>query len=119
MTVASATAAKVESSQKVPADFPKDFPIYKDATVRSYGPIIRSNPGLGNVLALQTPDSKTKVLEFYRTELPANGWKLETFAGAPDSLAASKGERRISVNVSEPAGGKHTTLIELTVNETR
>jgi hypothetical protein len=112
-------AAKTEGSDKIPADFPKDFPIYKNATVRGYVPIIRSNPKLGNVLVLETPDPKASVLTFYKTELPANGWTLQSFSGAPDSLAASKAERRISVNVSESdSGEKHTTLIHLTVNET-
>ena len=113
-----ALAAKVEGQEKVPADFPKDFPIYKNSTVRSYGPIIRSSPNLGNVLVLQTRDSKAAVLEFYKTELVANGWKLQTFNGAPDSLAASKAERRIGVNVSESeSGSKRTTSIQLSVNE--
>ena len=113
-----AAAAKVEGTDKVPADFPKDFPIYKNATVRSYGPIIPSNPKLGNVLVLQTSDAKASVLAFYKLELPANGWTLQTFSGAPDSLAASKDNRRISVNVSESEGGaKHTTVIHLSVNE--
>jgi hypothetical protein len=113
----SAPVAKMETTDKVPADFPKDFPIYKNATLRSYGPIIRSNPTLGNVLELETPDPKASVLAFYRTELPSNGWTLKTFSGAPDSLAASKGDRRISVNVSESqSGAKRTTIIDLGVN---
>jgi hypothetical protein len=84
----------------------------------SYGPIIPSNPKLGNVLVLQTSDAKANVMSFYKTELPANGWTLQTFGGAPDSLAASKGNRRISVNVSESEPGtRRTTLIHLGVNE--
>jgi hypothetical protein len=118
---APAMATKVEGSEKVPvpADFPKDFPIYRNATVRSYGPIILSNPDLGKVLVLQTPDPKASVLAFYKTELPANGWTLQTFSGAPDSLAASKADRRISVSVTESqSGAKRSTRIELSVNGT-
>jgi hypothetical protein len=112
-----AKAARVDAPEKVPADFPKDFPIYKNAIVRGYGPIIPSNPKLGNVLVLETPDAKATVMAFYKTELPANGWTLQTFGGAPDSLAASKGNRRISVNVSEAGEARRTTLIHLGVNE--
>jgi hypothetical protein len=116
-TLGSLQAAKMDAKDKIPDDFPKDFPIYKNATVSSYGPIIRSNPTLGNVLVLETPDPKDSVLAFYRTELPSNGWTLETFSGAPDSLAASKDGRRISVNVSESqSGAKRTTVIHLGVN---
>ena len=114
-----ALAPKIEGTNKIPPDFPKDFPIYSKATVVSYGPILPSNPKLGNVLVLQTSDHKTTVLDFYKSELPANGWCLQTFSGAPESLAASKGERRISVNVTEAQeDAKHSTLIQLTVNET-
>jgi hypothetical protein len=114
-----ARAAKIGGTEKVPADFPKDFPIYKNAVVRNYGPIIPSNPKLGNILVLETPDSKASVIAFYKTELPANGWTLQSFEGAPDSLAAGKGERRISVNVSESGtGANRTTVIHLGVNAT-
>jgi hypothetical protein len=115
-----AIAARVDGNEKIPADFPKDFPIYKNAAVRSYGPIIPSNPKLGNVLVLKTSDPKASVLAFYKTELPANGWVVQMFSGAPDSLAASKADRRISVNVSESeGGGKDATVIQLSVNGTQ
>jgi hypothetical protein len=56
-------------------------------------------------------------LDFYAKELPANGWKLMTFSGAPDSLAASKGDRRITVNVTQSPADARRTVIELGVNE--
>jgi hypothetical protein len=113
-----ALAPKTKDTNEIPPDFPKDFPIYPNATVVSYGPILPSNPTLGNVLVLRTLERKTTVLDFYKLKLRANGWSLRTFSGAPDSLAASKGERRISVNVTEPQeSDKHSTLIQLTVNE--
>ena len=111
-------AARVETAHPVPADFPKDFPVYQNAAVKSYGPMIPSHPKLGNVLTLETTDSKAAVLAFYRKELPASGWTLATFPGVSDSLAASKGHRRISVSASESgAGAKRKTLIELGVND--
>lgn len=117
MALASATTS--EDTNKIPPDFPKDFPIYPIATVVCYGPILPSNPKLGKVLVLQTSDGKAALLDFYKSELRAQGWSLQTFSGAPDSLAASKGERRISVNVTESQdSAKRSTLIQLTVNET-
>ena len=105
----------------VPAEFPSDFPVYKNATVKSYGPMVRANPKLGSVLVLETSDPKTAVLEFYKRELPVEGWKVERpFSDAPDSLAACKGPRRISVGVLESqAGAKRTTTIQLGVNESQ
>ena len=105
---------------KVPEDFPSDFPVYKNAVVKKYAPIVPSNPKLGNVLILETPDAKAEVLDFYREQLPIQGWTVEKpMADAPDCLRASKGERRISVSVLDSQSGtKHTTAIQLGVNST-
>jgi hypothetical protein len=102
----------------VPADFPKDFPIYSEAKVRSYGPMVPANPALGMVLVLQTSDEKEAVLEFYRRELPAKGWTIErAYSEAPDSIAAHRANRRISVGVLDSvSAGKRITLIQLGVN---
>jgi hypothetical protein len=103
---------------KIPDEFPKDIPIYQEATFRSYGPMVPANPALGTILVLQTLDEKGAVLEFYRKELPAQGWIIEKpYSDAPDSLAAHKENRRISVSVlNASVGGKRTTLIQLGVN---
>lgn len=101
----------------IPDDFPKDFPVY-NATVKSYGPIVPANPALGNILVLQTFDTKASVLDFYRKVLPSEGWTLEKpFSEAPDSLTAYKETRRISVGVlASQVGAKNSTLIQLGVN---
>ena len=111
-------AGAVSASAKIPEDFPKDFPVYQDATVKSYGPMVPANPALGNILILQTADSKTAVLDFYREELPPQGWILEKpVTDCPDSLTAHKDNRRISVSVLDSqSGGKHVTVIQLGVN---
>lgn len=103
---------------EIPADFPKDFPIYPEAQVRSYGPMVPANPALGMVLVLRTSDAKDAVLDFYRRELPAKAWTIERpYNEAPDSIAAHKSTRRISVCVLDSvSAGKHITLIQLGVN---
>jgi hypothetical protein len=75
--------------------------------------MVPANPALGTILILQTFDEKSAVLEFYLKELPAQGWIIEKpYSDAPDSLAAHKDNRRISVSVlNSTAGGKRTTLI--------
>jgi hypothetical protein len=80
--------------------------------------MVPANPALGSVLVLQTSDEKSAVMEFYRRELPAAGWTVEkAYREAPDSLAAHKDNRRISVSVLDSAsGGKRITLIQLGVN---
>jgi hypothetical protein len=87
---------------KVPADFPKDCPIYKDVTIRDYTPLLANNPKLGTVLVVETPDPKATVLAFYRRELPANGWKLKKLPrNITDMLEGTKGGRLIKVTVLE------------------
>ena len=103
---------------KVPEDFPSDFPVYKNAVIKKYAPIVPANPKLGNVLILETPDTKAQVLDFYREQLPMQSWTVDKpMADAPDCLRASKGERRISVSVLDSqSGSKRATLIQLGVN---
>ena len=113
-------AGTISGGPKVPADFPTDFPVYKNAVVKKYAPMVPANPKLGDVLVLETADSKATVLDFYREELPLQGWTVEkAMSNAPDSLTACKAERRISVSVLDSqSGSKHTTLIQLGVNGT-
>ena len=119
LTLAGATAmlalASSGQSAKLPADFPKDVPIYKNSTVTSYGPLIPGNTQAGNVLILETSDAKADVLAFYKKELPANGWKMEKpYSGSPDALQGRKGERMISFAVTESHfGPKQVTKIQI------
>ena len=105
-------------TSEIPADFPKDFPIYSEAKVRSYGPDVPASPDLGMVLVLQTFDTKEAVLEYYRRELPLKGWTIEkAYSEAPDSISAHKAVRRVSVGVLDStSAGKRVTLIQLGVN---
>jgi len=105
---------------KVPDDFPSDFPVYKNAVIKKYAPMVSANPKLGTVLILETPDAKATVLDFYREALPAQGWTVEKpMTTAPDSLTASKGARRISISVLDSdSGSKRVTSIQLGVNGT-
>lgn len=111
-------AGTANAPAKIPEDFPKDFPVYQNATVKSYGPMVPANPALGNILILQTADSKRAVLDFYRKELPAEGWTVEKLVtDCPDSLTAHKDHRRISVSVLDSQIGEmRVTLIQLGVN---
>lgn len=85
---------------KVPEAFPKDCPIYKDATIRDYNPPMAANPKIGTVLVLETTDPKAKVMAFYRRELPASGWKLRKQSSkTPDFLEATKDGRLIKLTV--------------------
>ena len=77
---------------QVPADFPKDIPIYKGAKVTKWdtnGPI--------RVLYLEVKADKADVVAFYKQELAAKGWKIaKAFSGSPDAFQATLGPRGIS-----------------------
>ena len=95
----------------VPANFPKDIPLYKNAKVTDVQP---PPPGMPPAVALyvvflETPDSKATVLEFYKRELAAAGWKLEkAFSGSPDAFQGTKSDRMLSFGVLEK--GKNTGI---------
>jgi hypothetical protein len=94
---------------KLPADYPKDVPIYPGAKVEQAGPAVK------DMVVLSTADSKDKALAFYKAELPKNGWKIEkAYSGSPDALQGMKGSRMISMGVLvQSAGSKNTTKIQI------
>ncbi len=100
--------AQGASQARLPADFPKDVPLYPGATVKSAGQTAKE------MVILETPDTKEKPLAFYKTELPKNGWKLEkAFSGSPDALQGAKGNRMISMAVLAHGGKNGRTLIQI------
>jgi hypothetical protein len=104
--MAISAAVMLVAQTRLPFDFPKDVPIYPGAAVKQAG----SNPGVKLMVILESRDPKDKVLAFYRTKLPQNGWKLEKpFSGSPDALQGTKGTRGISIAVLKQQG----TLIQI------
>lgn len=55
---------------KLPNNFPEDFPIYENSQV------VTSLDGNGFWLTLTTADTTEKVIEFYKTKLKENGWDV-------------------------------------------
>jgi hypothetical protein len=105
-----------QASAGIPTDFPKDIPVYQNAKPTKFQPAPKGMPPAAalNVLFLETPDSKGSVLEFYRRELTANGWKLEKpFSGSPDAIPAMKGSRMLSMGALAHSGTKSYTTIQL------
>ena len=93
----------------LPTDFPRDVPLYPGATVRSAG------ASAMELVVLETPDPRGKLLTFYTAALPQNGWKLENSYGvSPEDVQGSKGRRLIGITlVEQHAGTKSTTLIQI------
>ncbi len=83
-------------SNKIPADFPKDFPIYPGSTVTS------SLSGGNFWLTLTTKDAQDKVASYYESNLATNGWRADatTGSGTGTNWAVSKGNLSGYVTVS-------------------
>lgn len=100
----------------IPADWPKDAPVYPGATVSYSG---SSNPqtgetGFGAVLA--TKDNAQKVKDYYAKELASQGWTVETTYNANESsvLSATKDTRTFVVTTSQ---SDEMTTITLAVSQ--
>lgn len=88
---------KVSASEKgvpLPANFPKDIPIFKDATVTMANTT-------GDIMQVQTKFKApwTEALQFYADKLKAEGWKVENVMnmGETGMVAAKIGDRQCTV----------------------
>ena len=98
--------AQIGGEVEVPNDFPSDIPLYPEST-----PMATLDAGdHGSILALQTSVEPEEVFEFYRNELPNQGWAIENEAAFGDQyvLGVTKGER--SANVTIAVGGGTTRV---------
>ena len=99
------------STGSLPADFPKDVPIYAGAEIVSAA---TTGGTVGAVLA--TPDTPEKVADFYKSELEKNGWakpQAVNMAGT-STMTATKEKRLVSVGITKGADGKTSISIGVT-----
>ena len=78
---------------KIPDNFPKDFPIYEGSSVTSSLAGDKNKEGSsGFWLTLTTNDKKDKVISFYNENLIKNGWKTQNTqeTGENTNLAVTK-----------------------------
>ncbi len=96
------------SSNKLPADFPSDVPLYPGAKVQSSVSSAQAQGG-GHYVGLETNDAVASVAGWYKTEIVAKGWKVTLSMDADGSslLGGSKDDRELMVTVSGE-GGKTT-----------
>jgi hypothetical protein len=91
---------------KLPADYPKDVPVYDGAKV-----ILSQSASEKNThnLVLESNDPPEKIAEFYKKGLESNGWKIESTMnmGEMSMFTATKDKRQAVVQVVN-AGEKRT-----------
>jgi predicted outer membrane protein len=96
-------------SAKLPANFPKDVFLYKDADLK----MAMELPQALN-LTFETNEAVSKVSETYLAEMTDNGWqkKMDMDMQGQKMMAFSKDERTVSVMISSD---QSKTQIALTV----
>jgi hypothetical protein len=105
------TPAGNVATGSLPADFPKDIPIYTGAGITS-----ASTTGGTVGAVLTTSDDPAKVASFYKDELAKNGWskpQAVDMAGT-SSISATKEKRRIGVGITKSQDGKTNISIGVT-----
>ena len=93
---------------QLPADYPKDIPVYKDAKIVVTQTISERN---GRNLVLESGDTAEVIAEFYKKELAAREWTIENTmaAGGMNMMSATKDRRQLTVNITD-ADGKRTVM---------
>ena len=99
---------------KLPDNWPSDAPIYPNSQVQFSG-ASNQNDNSNSTVVLQTSDSGEKVLAYYKQELVAKGWKIESTYEMSDAamLGATKDKSSISVTIG--SGGDQKTSITVSV----
>lgn len=87
----------------LPADFPKDIPVYTGATV-----VAGATGAMGKGASFSTADDAAKVAEFYKAELAKQGWTdVKSMAAGPaTSVTASKDKRMLAIGITKGPDGK-------------
>ncbi len=92
----------------LPESFPKDVPTYPGAKVTAN---VTVNDGVQ--VSFQTPDSATKVVDFYAEKLKAGGFTMETTMNteASSMVTAKKDKRTVMVMAGRESDGTRITLM--------
>jgi hypothetical protein len=114
------TGTTVEvGSDKLPDNFPKDFPVYPGAKVT--GVLSGSEKGVstGVWVTFETNDSKDNVSAFYKENLKANGWEETAMYATSDTVTQSvrKGNVNGTVGITQAEDGEQTEIVVMLAAE--
>lgn len=101
---------------KIPANFPKDFPLYPGAIPSGTAVGSDQATGKGFWLLLESSDSLSKVTAFYDEQLEAKGWTVEETSTMGDGSAYQVKKEKLAGTVILSKGKndeKATILITL------
>lgn len=88
---------------QLPADFPKDIPVYTGATV-----VAGATGAMGKGASFSTADDAAKVADYYEAELKKQGWTdvKKMAAGPATSITATKEKRMLAIGLTKGTDGK-------------
>ena len=106
--------AEYGGESQLPTDFPNDVPIYGAASPMSS----MSSVGHGTIVNLRTADSPESVFDWYKEQMPAAGWKIESESSerGRSLLGLRKGNRVASLVIT---GVPEFTSILLSLRDDR
>jgi hypothetical protein len=93
---------------KAITDYPSDVPLYAGKSAMD----MKSAEKHGRVVVIQTSDSLDKINDFYKSELAAKGWKVETTINTDKMVMykASKDNRDLVVQIGSDGSGKEASV---------
>jgi hypothetical protein len=105
------TVAAGDKGIALPADFPKDVPVLKGATVK-----VAMTQGKKMVVHLFVAGPVADAAKFYDDELKAQGWVVESTMNTGDvsMVSARKGKRQCSVTAAREGDG---TMVQLALSQ--
>lgn len=116
LVVAALPLCVAQNGAKLPADFPKDIPLYKNAR---FVKTVEQDPALGKSYIFDTADPVDTVIAFYKAQLPAGGWTITkvSFVANPNTITVTKGKQMVMVSPNRVMadGGGQVTRIDITV----
>lgn len=100
--------AQIGGAVSLPVDFGSDLPAYPGAVTQS---AIETTGGTA-IAALESDADADDIIDFYRDHLDGKGWSIEGVddLGRGQLLTATKGERRVMVNVESMDQGARFTM---------
>ncbi len=93
----------------IPADFPKDIPLYPDAQAAG----VLENPASGqHVIAITSPDTVGQITDYYGEALRNRDWDIEeeVALGPQSVVSARKGDRIVHVLIATNGMETVTTI---------
>ena len=103
-------------SASLPENWPEDVSVYPEGKV-TYSAVMNPSTGdSGMAFVITTNDSVEDVTDYYKDQLPADGWTMEAAmeAGTMVVLGGSKGERKVSLMIT---GSEDQTSVTVSVQE--